>query len=378
MIIPKITTESEIESPDDWYLFGKQILSAAFPSEPLLATIRRLSRRVDLQVEVPGCSVDDAVTMLNEGAGEVLISVDRFSEFAEAIPPSRLRVVADFNGDEWHALESLGTHWLIKCRELRDENLNALPGWARNGTVQVDSDVNLTPQQLARLHQANIDGVIDPLHADRDQYLVDSLSLMLRSDRPDGLWPTLVTDELGTALGLAYSNCDSLQQTIETRTGVYWSRSRDELWVKGKSSGATQELLGIALDCDSDCLRFRVRQQLPGFCHRETYTCFGAERNIQAVITRLQERILGADKASFTRKLANDAPMLQTKLLEEAKELAEATSPDDIAWEAADVLYFSLVKLVYSGVCLDEVYGELARRMHRIVRRPNKLEKSKE
>jgi phosphoribosyl-ATP pyrophosphohydrolase/phosphoribosyl-AMP cyclohydrolase/histidinol dehydrogenase len=117
-----------------------------------------------------------------------------------------------------------------------------------------------------------------------------------------------------------------------------------------------------------------VRQQPPGFCHRETHACFGRERNIQAVISRLNERILGQDKQSFTRTLANDAAMLQTKLLEEARELGEATSPDDIAWEAADVMYFALVKLVNAGVRLDDVYGELARRMNRIVRRPNKLE----
>ena len=179
---------------------------------------------------------------------------------------------------------------------------------ALTGTLQVESESMLTPQQVAEFHQTDIDCVIDVGAAEINQYLTESLSLMLSSDRPDGLWPTLITDELGTALGLAYSNRESLQHAIQTRTGVYWSRSRDELWFKGKSSGATQELLGIALDCDSDCLRFCVRQQPPGFCHRETYTCFGAERNIQAVIARLSDRILGEDKKSFTRKLANDAP----------------------------------------------------------------------
>ncbi len=377
MIIPKINLESELVSPDDWCLLGKLIVTASVPSEQLLASIRRLGGKVDLQVQVPGCSLDDALKMLNEGASEIVIELDRIGEFTEAVPPERLRIVADINDSHWQTLTSLGTHWLIRCPEICDENSGLLASVARTGTLQVESEFMLTPQQSAEFHQTDIDCVIEAGVVDINQYLTESLSLMLSSDRPDGLWPTLITDQLGTALGLAYSNRESLQHAIQTRTGVYWSRSRNELWLKGKSSGATQELLGIALDCDSDCLRFRVRQQPPGFCHRETYTCFGAERNIQAVIARLSDRILGADEKSFTRKLANDGPMLEAKLLEEAKELADATSPADIAWEAADVLYFSLVKLVNAGVSLDEVYRELARRMNRIVRRPNKLEEKK-
>jgi len=120
-----------------------------------------------------------------------------------------------------------------------------------------------------------------------------------------------------------------------------------------------------------------VTQDPPGFCHRNTHTCFGEERSIATVVQRLKERIDSPDAKSFTRKLANDAEMLQKKLLEEAGELAEANQGDDryeVAWEAADVMYFSLVAMLNNGVGLDEVYAELARRMNRIVRRKNKLE----
>ena len=92
---------------------------------------------------------------------------------------------------------------------------------------------------------------------------------------------------------------------------------------------------------------------------------------------RLVDRINDSDPKSFTRKLAGDAAMLETKLLEEAKELSDASQTDDdyeIAWEAADVLYFSLVAMLKNGVTLDRVYDELSRRMNRVVRRKNKLE----
>ncbi len=172
---------------------------------------------------------------------------------------------------------------------------------------------------------------------------------------------------------MAYSSRESLLDAIVHRRGTYWSRSRDSLWIKGASSGALQRLTGIRMDCDRDCLRFQVIQDPPGFCHRETYSCFGKQRTIQSVIQRLCERIESADEQSFTKTLVNDPEMLRTKLLEEAQELSAAQTVDDITWEAADVLYFSLVKMLGQGVKLEQVYEELARRMNRVVRRKNKL-----
>ena len=79
------------------------------------------------------------------------------------------------------------------------------------------------------------------------------------SDRNDKLIPTVVTDERGIALGLVYSSQESLAESLNTGTGVYQSRKRG-LWYKGATSGDTQELVRISLDCDQDCLKFVVRQ----------------------------------------------------------------------------------------------------------------------
>jgi len=80
------------------------------------------------------------------------------------------------------------------------------------------------------------------------------------SDRDDKLIPTVVTDEGGVALGLVYSSQESLSESLKTGSGVYQSRKRG-LWYKGETSGDTQELVRISLDCDQDCLKFVVRQK---------------------------------------------------------------------------------------------------------------------
>ena len=80
------------------------------------------------------------------------------------------------------------------------------------------------------------------------------------SDRTDKLVPTVVTDERGVSLGLVYSSQESLSESLKTGTGVYQSRKRG-LWYKGATSGDTQELVRVSLDCDQDCLKFVVRQK---------------------------------------------------------------------------------------------------------------------
>jgi phosphoribosyl-ATP pyrophosphohydrolase len=171
----------------------------------------------------------------------------------------------------------------------------------------------------------------------------------------------VVVDEHGVALGLVYSSHDSLRRAIEDRRGVYQSRSRG-LWVKGETSGATQELLRIDADCDRDALRFTVRQQGDGFCHRGTRMCWGPDAGLGALERRLAARLGQAPADSYTSRLAKDPELLAAKLIEEARELGEAPDRDNVIWEAADLMYFTLAQLGSRGVALDEVMDELDRR----------------
>ncbi len=198
--------------------------------------------------------------------------------------------------------------------------------------------------------------------------LAEAFAAPLTSDRPDGLWPTVVVDERGTALGLCFSDLESLIAALEQGQGVYRSRSRGP-WVKGETSGATQELLGIDVDCDRDALRFTVRQQPPGFCHLNTRTCWGADRGLGALARRLAERKAAAPAGSYTARLFADPELLGAKLREEAAELAEATSRENAVHEAADVFYFTLSTLARHGIDLAEVEAALERRALKVTRR---------
>lgn len=199
--------------------------------------------------------------------------------------------------------------------------------------------------------------------------LADAIAAPLVSDRVDGLWPTVVCDEHGRALGLVYSDLESLRTAVGRRVGAYHSRSRG-LWVKGETSGATQELLRIDADCDRDTLRFTVRQAGAGFCHLDTWTCWGADDGLPALARLVAARRAAAPEGSYTRRLFEEAGLLEAKLAEEAAELGRAATPAEVAHEAADVLYFALTAMARAGVDLRRVEAELARRARKVTRRP--------
>lgn len=108
-------------------------------------------------------------------------------------------------------------------------------------------------------------------------------------------------------------------------------------------------MLRIYLDCDSDTLKFVVRQQGLGFCHLNTWTCFGGNSGLPLLMDTLKSRKQSAPPGSYTDRLYNDSKLLHAKIREEAEELCEAESKEEIAWEAADVLYFTFVKCAKAG-----------------------------
>ncbi len=231
---------------------------------------------------------------------------------------------------------------------------------------------------IARLDSLGADAQVGMALYSGRLTLGEAVAAPLRGGIEHRLWPTVVTDEHGVSLGLVWSTCESLIAAVESRRGIYWSRSRNELWVKGATSGATQELLRADLDCDRDAIRFTVRQAGWGFCHTSTRSCWPDRFHLAALERVVAQRGSTRDTGSGTARLLSDRALLAEKLEEEAGELARATSPADIVHEAADLLYFALVKVHSGGVELSDVVGELELRNRRLSRRPMESKSSEE
>jgi phosphoribosyl-ATP pyrophosphohydrolase len=227
-----------------------------------------------------------------------------------------------------------------------------------------------TLDDVCRLHRRGIDAQVGMAIYTGRFTVGQAVAAIL--DRPVGerYWPTVVCDQSGMTLGLVWSTRESLARAIDERRGIYWSRSRNELWVKGATSGAVQQLLRVHTDCDDDALRFTVRQQSPGFCHTGQRACWPLDFDLASLERVIDERRQRADPSSGTHRLFADEGLLRAKLREEADELADARTPRDVTHEAADLLYFAFVAMRRGRVALADVVAELGQRHRRVRRRP--------
>ena len=179
--------------------------------------------------------------------------------------------------------------------------------------------------------------------------------------------PTIVQDaETDKVLMLAYSNLQSLTQALTSRKGVYWSRSRDQLWEKGLTSGSVQTLLQADIDCDGDSLLFRVKQT-DNACHFERYSCFASQQrgfNLNRLTSLLQKRKVDLPERSFTTSLFKSPEFRAEKIREEAEELIEAQTEEEVRWEAADLIFFALTDALAKNITIKEITSELRSRFN--------------
>jgi phosphoribosyl-ATP pyrophosphohydrolase/phosphoribosyl-AMP cyclohydrolase len=179
-----------------------------------------------------------------------------------------------------------------------------------------------------------------------------------------GLVPCIVQDwRTGEVLTLAYMNAEALSRTRETGEIHFWSRSRDELWHKGQTSGNTQAVKAIRYDCDADALLALVEPAGPA-CHTGERTCFHRGdleptpgEALGALERTLAQRAAERPDGSYTVALLEDPARIGEKVREEADEVARAAaeeSDDRVAEEAADVLYHLAVLLRARGLELAD------------------------
>lgn len=191
-----------------------------------------------------------------------------------------------------------------------------------------------------------------------------------------GLVPAIVQDYLdGTVLMMAWMNQESLTKTMTTGETWFWSRSRQEFWHKGESSGHLQKVRSLRYDCDSDALLVTVEQIGDIACHTGERSCFHQVEGqkvappadtLSQVFEVICERRDNPNDESYTCKLfAGGDNKILKKIGEESAEVVMACKDDDkdaIAGEVADLMYHTLVALAHHNVDLKAVYRKLQQR----------------
>ncbi|MBP1964853.1 bifunctional phosphoribosyl-AMP cyclohydrolase/phosphoribosyl-ATP diphosphatase HisIE [Paenibacillus aceris] len=201
-----------------------------------------------------------------------------------------------------------------------------------------------------------------------------------------GLVPAIVQDAVSKeVLMMAYMNSESLQRTIQTGATWFWSRSREELWNKGATSGHTQKVKALRYDCDADTLLVLVEQVGPA-CHNGTYTCFtenipvegAAQEGTEPAVSGDRFAILGELEAVIASRDAERPEGAYTTYLFEKgvdkilKKVGEETAEviiaaknkdnDELRYEASDLIFHLMVLLRNNKLPLDDIMKELANR----------------
>ena len=177
------------------------------------------------------------------------------------------------------------------------------------------------------------------------------------------LIPVIAQSMNGEVLMQGYANKEAFEKTFECGKLSFFSRERQTLWTKGETSGNFLEVIKMRADCDRDCVLATVIPTGPA-CHTGSWTCFGSDPQEKSSMGRLYniiaDRFANPKPGSYTATL--DAKRVREKVEEEAEELCEADTKDEVIWEAADLLYFVNVLMYKEGVTWQDVYDELDRR----------------
>ncbi len=179
----------------------------------------------------------------------------------------------------------------------------------------------------------------------------------------NGLIPVIAQSTNGEVLMTGFANKEAFEKTFASGNLTFWSRTRNVLWTKGETSGNSLKVIKLRADCDQDTILATVIPNGPT-CHTGSWTCFGAESMAESKFERLesiiQDRFANPTPGSYTATLDNER--VREKLAEEAEEVIEAETREEVIWEVADLMYFMNVLMHKEGVTWKDVYDELDRR----------------
>ncbi|MGH9798264.1 MAG: HisA/HisF-related TIM barrel protein, partial [Candidatus Polarisedimenticolia bacterium] len=345
-------SEKVLESPEDplelarRFAFHGEVavvdLDAALGRGDNRDLVRRLCGEVPCRAGGGVREERDVVALIKAGARRVMIGTAATPEFLKRFPRDWIQVALDARDGRtvdqgWR--RDTGESYLDRARRLEPFCSGFLFTQVEvEGTLE---GVPLDPVRALRAATglpltvaggvATLDDVraLEDLGADVQVGMalytgridLDS-ALLARPDFGRGPLPTVVQEEDGRVLMLAWSSAASLGEALRQRRGIYWSRSRQALWRKGDTSGHVQVLTRARYDCDADALLFTVRQEGPA-CHSGRDACFGdAPRFDFAALRRVLGTRRGADPArSFTARLLGNRELVRAKIREEAGEV---------------------------------------------------------
>ncbi len=330
-------------------------------------------------VDGPSFDLSTITTYLDHGAEKVIVPLSWAKELVGIIPNDRIILLLDIASVSAvsDTVRNAVSGVLLKSPALDLDLIASISKFFEKSDIYFLSTGSHAPSKLSIRQLLGIKATLVVRSAQltlgptspAQINVADAFMAPLSSDRSDGLFPTVVCSETGQALGLVYSSTESVKESILTGKGVYQSRKHG-LWRKGETSGATQVVTSIQLDCDSDSLEFRVVQHGSGFCHLERQSCFGEAKGLSALEGTLKSRLASAPEGSYTKRLFSDPTLLRSKIMEEADELCSAETQEDVAFEAADLFYFALTKCIASGVSIADIERSLDRKAKRVTRRP--------
>ncbi|KAF8897605.1 histidine biosynthesis trifunctional-protein [Infundibulicybe gibba] len=302
---------------------------------------------------------EQLISYLNGGAEKLILPLSWAKELIGVVPPDRLIILLDVESVSAVSdkVRSGVSGVMLKSSEV--DLISSLAGFFAGSAIYVLPNSTAPPPKstIQRLSDVGATLVV-PISqltlgpsSQTQINIADAFLAPAISDRPDGLYPTIVSSETGHSLGL-YRN----------RKGVYQSRKHG-LWRKGETSGSTQDVTSIRFDFPGRSTRFWI-------CHLNRPSCFGHTGGLSALESTLRSRLISAPEGSYTRRLYDDADLLQSKIMEEADELCQAQEKEEIGFEAADLFYFALTKCIAAGVGIADIEHFLDRKAHKVTRRP--------
>lgn len=330
-------------------------------------------------------TIEKAKRLLAHGAKKIIIGTAASTEFLEQLPKDKVIVAIDSkNGkittegwtkeldktplDYIEHFDNLCSGYLYTVVEKEGmmqgcdiEAIEALKKATKNEFVAAGGIS--TVEEIVKLNQNNISTQLGMCIYTGAVKLEDAFIACMDFEKQNGLIPTIVQDiTTKQVLMMAYSTPESLRKSFKTGLGTYFSRSRNELWTKGLTSGHIQDLKTARFDCDFDTILFKVEQK-GNACHLDRFSCFeDKDFCVEELYKVLQSRKENLPEKSFTTKLFKDQFFLKRKIMEEAFEVVNFEQGDGLEWEVADLAYFVLTLMVENGVSLKEIVNNLASR----------------